>query len=138
MIPSYRYSLYSIVKCLLCCCCLSHWGRNIFSYSTIILLSSFCKPRIFPFLNLYLCCQNFFFLNLHFVCCFYHWHLTYCPHRLCHCLRSIVESDLAKSDNALFSELPVNNSVAFLKVRNTSVSYQSDSQWPVGWGLTFS
>ena len=80
----------------------------------------------------------FFFLNLHFVYCFYHWHLTYCPHRLCHCLRSIVEFDLAKSDNALFSELPVNNSVAFLKVRNTSVSYQSESQWPVGWGLTFS
>ena len=40
----------------------------------------------------------------------------------------VVESDPEKSDNAPLSELPVYNSVAFLKVRNTSVSYQSDSR----------
>ena len=39
-----------------------------------------------------------------------------------------MESDPEKSDNAPLSELPVNNSVAFLRVRKTSVSYQSDPQ----------
>ena len=65
MIPSCWCSLYSIVKCLLCCCCfLSYWGRNIFSYSNIILLSSFCKPRIFPFWNLYLFLSKSFFFSI--------------------------------------------------------------------------